>query len=99
MAFIDEQLFEFRTLIEDSIITGGTKGKESMIRSSAPINLIHDAVKAELLDRGVNEYNIYPRFGQTKPEIKLAGFLKQKDFNFCNKRSCGIECWWCCRNT
>lgn len=83
MAFIDEQLFEFRTLIEDSIITGGTKGKESMIRSSAPINLIHDAVKAELLDRGVNEYNIYPRFGQTKPEIKLAGFLKQKDQDIC----------------
>ena len=43
MAFIDEQLLEFKRLIEDSIITGGAKGKESMIRSSVLINLIHDA--------------------------------------------------------
>ena len=47
MEFIDDQLLEFKRLIEDSIITGGTKGKESMIRSSVLINLIHDAVKSE----------------------------------------------------
>lgn len=32
MAFIDEQLLEFKRLIEDSIITGGAKGKESMLK-------------------------------------------------------------------
>ena len=44
MAFIDDQLFTFKEMIEDSIVNGGVKGKESMIRSSQLINLIHDAV-------------------------------------------------------
>ena len=37
MAFIDNQLLQFKQLIEDSIITGGAKGKESIIRSSGLI--------------------------------------------------------------
>lgn len=83
MAFIDKQLVEFKRLIETSIVTGGAKGKESTIRSSALINLIHDAVKKEFIDVGINPDNIYPKFGETKPEIKLAGFLKQKDQDIC----------------
>lgn len=83
MAFIDEQLLEFKRLIEDSIITGGATGKESMIRSSVLINLIHDAVKYEFMQAGVNRNNIYPHFGDTKPELKMAGFLKQKDQDVC----------------
>ena len=80
MAFIDDQLLEFKRLIEDSIITGGAKGKESMIRSSLLINLIHDAVKYEFIQAGVKRNNIYPHFGDTKPGLKMAGFLKQKAF-------------------
>lgn len=83
MAFIDEQLLQFKTLIEDAIRTGGAKGKESMIRSSTLINLIHDAVKHEFIASSVNPTNIYPRLGNTKPELKLAGFLKQKDQDIC----------------
>lgn len=83
MAFIDTQLTEFKKLIENSIITGGAKGKESMIRSSVLINLIHDAVKQELITNGVNPSNIYPHLQESKPEIKLAGFLKQKDQDVC----------------
>ena len=83
MAFIDEQLQQFKEMIENSIITGGSKGKESCIRSSALINLIHEAVKYELIEHGIKEENIYPHFGETKPEIKLAGFLKQKDQDVC----------------
>lgn len=83
MAFIDTQLLEFKRLIEDSIITGGAKGKESMIRSSGLINLIHDAVKYEFMQAGVNHNNIYPHFGNTKPELKMAGFLKQKNQDVC----------------
>lgn len=83
MAFIDEQLLEFKQLIEDSIITGGAKGKESMIRSSALINLIHDAVKYEFIKAGVKCNNVYPHFGDTKPELKMAGFLKQKNQDVC----------------
>lgn len=83
MAFIDNQLREFKFWIEDSIIRGGAKGKESMIRSSHLINLIHDAVKKGFIDAGVNPANIYPHFGNTKPELKMAGFLKQKDQDVC----------------
>jgi hypothetical protein len=83
MAFIDDQLTLFKHLIEDSIISGGSKGKESMIRSSSLINLIHDAVKSEFIEAGVKPQNIFPHFGDTKPELKLAGFLKQKDQDVC----------------
>lgn len=83
MAYIDDQLLIFKNMIEESIRSGGTKGKESMIRSSQLINLIHDAVKHELLDHGIADNQIYPHFGEKKPEIKLAGFFKQKDQDVC----------------
>lgn len=83
MAYIDEQLKVFKNMIEEAIITGGTTGKESCIRSSVLINLIHDAVKYELIEHGLMEELVFPHFGETKPEIKLAGFLKQKDQDIC----------------
>ena len=83
MAYIDEQLVVFKRMIEEAIVEGGTKGKESCIRSSALINLIHDAVKYELIEHGLCEELIFPHFGKTKPEMKLAGFLKQKDQDVC----------------
>lgn len=83
LSFIDNQLVIFKNMIEQSIVQGGAKGKESMIRSSVLINLIHDAVKYELQEHGVIPSNIYPHFQETKPEIKLAGFLKQKDQDVC----------------
>ncbi|MEE1056744.1 MAG: hypothetical protein UH239_05805 [Acutalibacteraceae bacterium] len=83
MAFIDTQLITLKNMIEDSIRTGGVKGKESMIRSSALINLVHDAVKFELQAQGVNPDNIFPHFEKSKPEIKLAGLLKQKNQDVC----------------
>lgn len=83
MSFIDNQLVTFKNMIEQSILTGGAKGKESMIRSSVLINLIHDAVKYELQQQGIAPACIYPHFRESKPEIKLAGFLKQKDQDVC----------------
>lgn len=83
MAYIDDQLKLFKDMIEDSIRTDGAKGKESCIRSSVLINLIHDAVKQDLIEHGIKSENIYPHFGESKPEIKLAGFLKQKDQDVC----------------
>lgn len=64
MSYIDKQLLKFKTMIEESIITGGAKGKESTIRSSVLINLIHDAVKNELIEKGVHPDNIFPPFGK-----------------------------------
>lgn len=83
MAYIDDQLTVFKHKIEDAIRTGGASGKESIIRSSDLINLIHDAVKHEFISLGVNPDNIFPPFLHTKPEIKMAGFLKQKDQDIC----------------
>lgn len=83
MAYIDGQLLQFKRMIERSIIAGGAKGKESTIRSSTLINLIHDAVKNALIDAGVKSSNIYPHLYETTPELKLAGFLKQKDQDVC----------------
>lgn len=83
MAYIDDQLTVFKHRIEDAIRTGGASGKESIIRSSDLINLIHDAVKYEFISLGVNPNNIFPPFLRTKPEIKMAGFLKQKDQDIC----------------
>lgn len=83
MAYIDGQLFKFKKLIEKAIINGGTEGKSSIIRSSTLINLIHDAVKNEFIKAGVHPLNIFPNLGESKPELKLAGFLKQKDQDVC----------------
>lgn len=83
MAYIDEQLFRFKAELEAAILARGVKGKESIIRSSALINLIHDAVKYELIQNGIAPSQIYPHFGETKPEMKIAGFLKQKDQDVC----------------
>lgn len=83
MAHIDQQLLQFKSMIESAIVEGGVKGKESIIRSSMLINLIHDAVKHEFIERGINPNNVYPPYGATKPELKLAGFLKQKDQDVC----------------
>lgn len=83
MEFIDEQLIIFKEMIEQAIIDKGVKGKESIIRSSELINLIHDAVKFELIKQGVNPDKIFPPFNKRNPEIKLAGFLKQKNQDVC----------------
>ena len=56
--------------------------KESLIRSSKLINYIHELTKSELLDYlSINSSNIwrsYPKINETKPEIKLQGFIKGK---------------------
>ena len=83
MAYIDHQLCEFKAKIESAIVTDGVRGKESMIRSSKLINLIHDAVKYELIQQGVSQDLIFPHLNDSKPELKLAGFYKPKDQDIC----------------
>lgn len=83
MGYIDEQLIKFKKMIEDAIYYGGVEEKNACIRSQAPINLIHDAVKHELIEHGIKEELIFPHFGESKPEIKLTGFLKQKNQDIC----------------
>lgn len=83
MDFIQSQLVEFKALIENAIKEGGVKGKNSIIRTSKLINLIHDSVKEQLIRHGVDENLIYPPLGKRSPEIKVSGFLKQKDQDIC----------------
>lgn len=83
MTYIDGQLKLFKALIENSILENGVSGKASVIRSSQPINLIHDAVKHALIAEGVAPKQIFPRLGNTKPEVKISGFLKQKNQDVC----------------
>lgn len=83
MEYIDEQLVLFKKMIEEAIRDKGEDGKQSIIRSSKLINLIHDAVKYELIKNGVDEKIIMPKFEKRKPEMKLAGYLKQKKQDVC----------------
>jgi hypothetical protein len=80
---LQEAINNFKELIEGSIIEGGNKGKTAMIRSSRPILNIHEAVKEQLVQSGVNPALIHPPVGQRSPELKLAGSLKQKDQDIC----------------
>jgi hypothetical protein len=75
---IQEAVDNFKELIESSIKKGGIAAKEAMIRSSKPINNIHEAVKSELIQSGISASRIHPPLGVTSPELKLAGFIKQK---------------------
>lgn len=80
---IQQAVDRFKELIETSIIEGGIKAKEAMIRSSRPINFIHEAVKADFIKKGISPDRIHPPLGATKPELKLAGFIKQKHQDVC----------------
>ena len=80
---IQEAVDNFKELIESSIKEGGIAAKEAMIRSSKPINNIHEAVKSELIRSGISPNRIHPPLGATSPELKLAGFIKQKHQDVC----------------
>lgn len=74
-----EAVLAIKKLIEDSILQGGTTAKNNLIRSSAPINLIHEAVKYSLIDNGVSPKYIKPALNETTGELPLYGFLKKKN--------------------
>ena len=80
---IQEAVNSFKKLIEDSIINGGIEAKEAIIRSSKPINYIHEAVKSELIKAGIEKNRIFPPINASSPEMKLAGFIKQKYQDVC----------------
>lgn len=98
MCNINHALKEFKTQIEKSILERGSAGKTALIRSSTLINLIHDAVKRDLITEGIISDQIYPNLGKSSPEIKLAGLLKQKDQDICvlpkNTEKVATEITW-----
>ena len=63
--------------------SSGLLAKEALIRSQKLINLLHEEVKQSLTDSGISQNRIIPPVGQHQPEMKIAGFLKQKDQDVC----------------
>lgn len=80
---IQQAVDGFKKYIEEAVIADGVKGKQAIIRSSKPINLIHEAVKADLIRKGISRDRIHPALGRTSPELRLAGFIKQKHQDVC----------------
>ena len=91
MSFIEDQLVTFKDMFEEAIRASksdGLKAKTSIIRSSKPINLIHEAVKHKLTLQGVKASHLHPPKGKSSPELKIAGFLKQKKQDVCVTPNC-----------
>ncbi len=83
MANLNKSLENIKQLIENAIVTNGEKGKKAVINSSQTINILHELVKSELINFGINPTLIKPNLGSSKPEIKIAGFLKFKTQDVC----------------
>ncbi len=76
-------LQKFKKCLEHAILQEGEKGFSNIIRSQKSINYIHEMIKQDLVKNGIVKENIFPPLGSSKPEIKLAGFFKQKDQDIC----------------
>lgn len=80
---IDDSVIKIKQLIENAIITEGTKGRNNLIRTSIPIQHIHELVKDLLINEGINPNLIKPQIGQSRGELKLSGELKTKKQDIC----------------
>ena len=76
---IVDSLTKIKLLLETSVIEGGTVGKRNLIRTSQPINCIHEQIKHDLVKIGYDPNNIKPSINQTKGEVSIQGFLKKKN--------------------
>ena len=83
MSILENKVSALKKILEDAISNDGHKGKESAIRSSSLINLIHEAIKESLINEGVFPENIKPGVDETKPEMKIAGEFKEKKQDIC----------------
>ena len=81
---IDKALLTIKTILEKSIIDGGTVGKRNLIRSSAPINQLHELVKSDLIKIGFKRELIKPNLGNSSGEVAIYGFLKKKNQESCH---------------
>lgn len=83
MVELESGLESIKAMIEDAIITKGESGKRSIINSSKTINILHEVVKSDLILNGVRKELIKPELGASKPEVRIAGFLKYKYQDVC----------------
>jgi len=87
---LQQALVEFKESLENAITTAtfsgktydnGQAAKTGLIRSQKLIMLIHEVVKESIVEKLEAEniqHTIFPRVGQTSPELKISGFIKAK---------------------
>jgi len=80
---LNEGLEQIKFLVENAIRTNGDAGKKNVINSKNVINILHEVVKSSLIINGVNPDLLNPKLGESKGEIKLAGFVKFKTQDIC----------------
>lgn len=68
---------------EGQCYANGLDAKTALIRSQKLINLLHETIKSTLVQAGIAPHRIFPPLRQQSPEMKIAGFLKQKDQDVC----------------
>lgn len=83
MLTIQNAVNQIKSLIETAIVNDGVFGKNNLIRTQIPINLLHDAAKASFIMDGVNPNLIAPAYLEHVGEQKLAGFFKYKNQDIC----------------
>lgn len=67
----------------DGEVTEGIDSQLSYKRSGKLINHIHELVKEDLIESGIDEKLIHPPIGETKGELKLVGYFKKKKQDVC----------------
>ena len=78
LTMLKSKLKEIKILYEQTVKNGGRNGVHSLIRSQKLIGIIHDYIKQELISYGISKDKIFPRLNETKPELRMSGFLKEK---------------------
>lgn len=93
ISILEEELKNIKENINDAKINGYTnskgkvsKGKAgalSLIRSGKIINHIHEVIKKDLVNNGIDVNLIIPEIGKSKPELRLTGYFKKKNQDVC----------------
>lgn len=80
---IDKAVCSIKEMIESAIKHGGVEEKINLIRTQGPICMLHEAVKSQFIEKGVNPDKIRPSLGRHQGEQKLAGEFKSKAQDIC----------------
>lgn len=83
MSQLEQNVGKMKNVLESAIIKDGAVGQTSLIRSSQLIYLLHETIKEDIAEQGVDPNLIRPPIAATKPEMKIAGYLKRKDQDIC----------------
>ena len=72
----------FTATLDGKIYENGEQAKQAVIRSQRLIMHVHEAAKVSMstwLKSTDRLFSVFPPIGESKPELKITGFLKSKD--------------------